>query len=380
MSHKAGTTFFKQKHEWSKRKDLVLEYYLKPYLTKIATLNRPILIVDGFAGPGSFEDGEDGSPRIIQNRVSEIRVVRPGTSIKLLLVEEHSELSTRLLATCGQFPGTTIKNSRFLEAMPYITEAATSHSVFLYLDPYTVDGLEWESLDRLFDLASKEGSSVEILLNFNVDSFGRRGCAALNIEPPSSADSDEDVADPIQEPTREKLNQIVGGEWWQPILQQRGNYSERLRTITDKFCMQLRTRFNEVCTQEIKKKWHHSVPKYVLVFASRHPDTRELMNDAMVASLQMQAEYEKPAEPMLIDLRPENLVPELSKLPAIILESAKNKMSRKKLIWNILETNFGLYKSGDIKRVMNELCKSKQIMTDHHNCRLNDDALVWRSA
>ena len=46
----------------------------------------------------------------------------------------------------------------------------------------------------------------------------------------------------------------------------------------------LRRRFTEVGHLAIKAKPTHRVPKYYLLFASRHPDGLKLMNDAMVKS------------------------------------------------------------------------------------------------
>ena len=63
MGHKADKSFFDEKRHWSKRKDKILECYLTPYLSKIATQGHPVLIVDAFAGPGKFGDGEPGSSR-----------------------------------------------------------------------------------------------------------------------------------------------------------------------------------------------------------------------------------------------------------------------------------------------------------------------------
>ena len=48
-------TFFKGKQPWSKIKDAVLKSYLPPYLKKIATLDRQIILIDAFAGPDRFE-------------------------------------------------------------------------------------------------------------------------------------------------------------------------------------------------------------------------------------------------------------------------------------------------------------------------------------
>jgi three-Cys-motif partner protein len=57
--------FFRAKRHWSKIKDEILANYLVPYLKKVAKLGQRIVLVDGFAGPGLFEDGTKGSPLII---------------------------------------------------------------------------------------------------------------------------------------------------------------------------------------------------------------------------------------------------------------------------------------------------------------------------
>src|SRR5260370_27398355 len=57
--------FFEGKRLWSKIKDEVLEKYMTPYLAKVNTRGQPILLIDGYAGPGVFEDDALGSPLII---------------------------------------------------------------------------------------------------------------------------------------------------------------------------------------------------------------------------------------------------------------------------------------------------------------------------
>ncbi|MDD4972682.1 MAG: hypothetical protein PHT07_24900 [Paludibacter sp.] len=61
----SSADFFKVKNPWSKIKDQILEKYLPPYLNKISKLGNRIVIVDGFAGPGIFDDGSIGSPKMI---------------------------------------------------------------------------------------------------------------------------------------------------------------------------------------------------------------------------------------------------------------------------------------------------------------------------
>ena len=64
--------FFDKKKPWSRYKDSILDYYLEPYLAKVARIGKPIVIVDCFAGAGKYEDGELGSPLIISKWLSRL--------------------------------------------------------------------------------------------------------------------------------------------------------------------------------------------------------------------------------------------------------------------------------------------------------------------
>src|SRR6266536_6228100 len=58
-------SFFDAKRSWSVIKDRVLGNYMRPYLTKVRLLGRPIILVDCFAGEGKFGDDQPGSPLIM---------------------------------------------------------------------------------------------------------------------------------------------------------------------------------------------------------------------------------------------------------------------------------------------------------------------------
>jgi len=52
--------FFEGKRRWSKIKDEVLGNYMTPYLEKVNTRSQPLLLIDGYAGSGVYEDGGCG--------------------------------------------------------------------------------------------------------------------------------------------------------------------------------------------------------------------------------------------------------------------------------------------------------------------------------
>src|SRR5579863_7343440 len=63
--------FFEGKRLWSKIKDEVLGKYMVPYLAKVNKRGQRILLIDGYAGPGVFEDGTFGSPIIMCEKAEE---------------------------------------------------------------------------------------------------------------------------------------------------------------------------------------------------------------------------------------------------------------------------------------------------------------------
>lgn len=112
--------FFHEKKPWSRYKDLILDYYLEPYLAKVAKLRRPILIVDCFAGPGRFDDGERGSPLIISHRLQSVH--ERGVQVQGFYIEKDPVLCERLcLNTRGLGVPVQVRQGDFTQ---YIEEIA----------------------------------------------------------------------------------------------------------------------------------------------------------------------------------------------------------------------------------------------------------------
>lgn len=57
--------FFKTKNPWSIYKDKLLFDYLTIFFQKILLNGYDTIYIDGFAGKGRFDDGEEGSPIIV---------------------------------------------------------------------------------------------------------------------------------------------------------------------------------------------------------------------------------------------------------------------------------------------------------------------------
>ena len=380
MTHKADKSFFSEKRHWSKRKDSILRCYLQPYLAKIATQKAPILIVDAFAGPGKFDDGEPGSPLIICQSIQEALSRNISVPISALCIDDDKELFSKLCRLIEPFTFAEARHGKFGDYIQEIQEKAKDHSVFLYVDPFTVEGLDWISLDSVFQHLSVSHMSIEILMNFNARSFARRGLATLKLAVPDSDPAIEDVeeidAPLVTPPSIEPLNRVVGGDWWQDVLKSSASFPEKLQRITDGICERLSRRFREVCQHPIKALPHHSVPKYYLIFASRHPHALILMNDEMVKSLHTLADLAKPEDPTLFEMRPTELVPDTEKLPPIILKHASQPTERSTVILNVIRECFGYFSRKEIRGSIEQLLKDGKLGSETGKTRINDTVKV----
>jgi three-Cys-motif partner protein len=374
MSHKAGADFFKTKRDWSLRKDLILQDYLVPYLPKMASQGRPVLVVDGFAGPGRFDDGQPGSPLIICEAVRARRANSAAGVFKALLVERDPELFGRLKDNTSQFRDfLTVRNDSFGEVLPDIEKAVSENNVFLYLDPFTVTGLAWNSLDRIFQHVNHK-QSVECLINFNVFALARVACVALGKKFKDISDEEGMVGESGS--TIATVNESLGGEWWQEPFRAAKEFSAACEILTRGYVDKLRGRFAEVCWHEIKERHAHSIAKYILVFGSRHPAALELMNDAMAKSLQHLAQIEAPTEALLFENRPKTLVPDSSELDASLLTAGKSEQPRGALILSIIRAHFGKYPRSLIRSQIDVLLKQRKLQCRSGKKRINDDEMI----
>ena len=380
MPHKADDSFFEEKKSWSKRKDEILGCYLTAYLPKIMTVGKPVLIVDGFSGPGNFQDGSDGSPLIIRNCIHQTnrKNLHAPQQVQLWCIEKTDSLHKLL---CNNLEGVDFAkplHGTFASYSDLIADASNSHSVFLYVDPFTVEGLIWDELATIYD-GLNFGNSVEVLLNLNSQSFLRRARAAMKVELDES-ESDNDSSDPVDAtydslPSIERLNAVAGGDWWQELVRERLEFSEEIEKFTKLYCERMKKWFNEVVFHGIRAT-PTGLPKYYLVFGTRHIHGLALMNDEMVKSRRVLAEMAKPTERTLFETRSEDLVPDLDDLPDSILANCATPIKRGDLIRKVIQQNFCKFHRTEIRGTIERLLKAGTLSSDSGKTRINDENLV----
>jgi three-Cys-motif partner protein len=374
--------FFKAKRSWSKYKDFILGYYLEPYIPKVATLKKPILIVDCFAGCGRFGDGQPGSPLIIAPVIKKWR--DKGVPVSGEFIEADSENFQHLSDSLQEYREfATPRLGVFDDLLPELAAKARQNTVFLYVDPYTVKGLIFARMKAVYDQIRQASASVEVLLNLNVATFMRWGLAALKAkrkadELAENADCDEadyQADNPNESVELTTLDDIAGGDYWREIANDPStSFPEKLRLFTDGYLQRLVCSFTFAASYEIKSKYEHQVPKYALIYGTRHPDGVELMNDAMCKA-RLDFLGKQFSTGMLFDLTPDEEKPDFDKLDADLISLTKEggPLTRKALRNRTIWKHFGTFESKGVNKAIGNLLKSQRLFSSTGKVRINDD-------
>ncbi|MCG2721832.1 MAG: three-Cys-motif partner protein TcmP [Thermodesulfovibrionales bacterium] len=236
--------FFKAKKEWSLFKDKILDYYLSPYIPKILSTGKPLVIFDCFAGKGKFDDGEDGSPVIIAEHIKSIvhKNISLRGNIKGVFIEKKYIKDLR--RNLSGYPNTEVLEGTFEDNVQEILKTGQNNNIFLYIDPYGIKSLH---LDTFYQMQDKHFSSVEILMNFNSRGFLREGCRLLQYEGILTDDEetgDYEIDDEVN--TIEKMDAVAGGSYWQNILKNYYSHSTNIYHTEEQFICKYSNKIKDI--------------------------------------------------------------------------------------------------------------------------------------
>ncbi|MGI6670445.1 MAG: three-Cys-motif partner protein TcmP [Christensenellales bacterium] len=281
---KKNDSFFVEKKAWSAVKDELLGCYFKPYVSKILHTYKPLIYVDCFAGKGKFEDGNDGSPLIALKIIDECCA---STKMKLTQIETafiDLHYADDLKENLKAYPWAKIVSGKYENNIKSILRDKENYNVFLYIDPYGIKALQCSFFDSF---AKGQFNSIELLINMNSFGFIREACHAFGTVFDDKALFDDlveyepTIMDASDNSIRE-LNEIAGGDYWQPIIEayKKGkiNGYEAEVQFSEQYCMRLKESYTYVLNMPLRIK-RGQRPKYRLIHATNHRDGCLLMVD-----------------------------------------------------------------------------------------------------
>ena len=263
--------FFVDKRSWSTIKDQVLESYMYPYISKIKTRGQPILLIDGYAGPGEFEDGKPGSP-LIMCRVAE--KLAPGKWKALFINKEqkHYNKLNQIVQREGWSKSVTTILGDTTQLRQQLFTQMNSQSVFLYLDPFGPTGCNFDLLEPFLKRNPKY--STEILLTMNMPGMHRLATPR--------AIKDGRQGESMIRNYNQKLTNVFGGEYWKEHLwRQDIEAKERELSVIQAYQDKLAHFLPFTGSCPVQAKTNGRI-KYFIVFASGHKDALILLNDSMI--------------------------------------------------------------------------------------------------
>jgi three-Cys-motif partner protein len=191
----------------TRAKHEILVYYLKGWFPILASIPQRMLYIDGFAGPGEYTGGEDGSPILAIKTALEHRLkdkfLRPGAKLVFIFVDndearcQNLERKLNGLSLPANFTVKIYCNT-FEEVFDAILTSIEEQNKrlapsFVFIDPFGPTGFLMSDLHRL-----AQQPSSEVLINFQYQSINQWF---------------------LQDPSKHgHLTKLYGDERWRPAL------------------------------------------------------------------------------------------------------------------------------------------------------------------
>jgi len=375
-----SASFFDGKREWSEVKDQVLAHYIEAYLKKVKMLNKPILLIDAFAGQGKFGDGKPGSPLLMLEKAEKYV---PNNYFAIFVnkeKEDHRQLEKNIAPY--------IKNNRALaihsdaqEMLKVIQRVIKNHTLFLYLDPFGLTGCDFKIIEPLLSRVS-HGYSTELLINISMPALHREGARNVVIE------KGLEKLPPQTKMKIKNVDLVMGGNYWRSIEWDRLlSKEEREHNIIKKYQEKLRKYMSYVMSCPVRENEKTHV-KYYITFCSRHPDAMVLMNDTM-GNAYNKYMHEKSKESLPLFAgdssdefyeweRERNKAGKyLYTLVQEYVKKFKPRLRRKKLWEKIVMDHFMQFLEKEYRQVVKKLVEEKKLIAMKPNERLNDDSVIY---
>lgn len=322
MSKKLGTIWELEVH--TAKKHEILRRYFEAWLPIMSRQNSRVVFIDGFAGPGRYKNGEDGSPVIVLRAACE-HTFNFRCELCFIFVEEdrnrHEHLETTLKR---EFPNLSSKitfeviRGTFDEHLRNTFETIKGQTqnaspTFVFVDPFGFAKTPFETIQAIL-----KNPKCEVLVNFMYEEVNRFLCLGAHAA---------------------KYDKLFGTPDWRSVIDISSPETRRQR-IHDIYLRQLKTAANYVKSFEMRNATNST--DYFLYFASNNLKGLEKMKEAMwkvdgTGSFLFSDHQHALGQPSLFDNQP-NMQPLRDAIKKIF--QGKKVLIEKLEEWVIAETDF----------------------------------------
>ncbi len=248
-------------------KHQILQNYLKAWFPILSRWSGRIIYLDGFAGPGVYSGGEDGSPVIALQTAVEHNLRDRFKEIIFFFIEkdpERAKILTQVLKK--RFPSLPknikyeVTGAEFAPTLEQVLDGlekkeARLAPTFAFLDPFGFSGFPMKLIGRMMSY-----EKCEVLITFMVG-FVKR------------------FLDELREPV---LNDLFAGEEWKKLVTS-VDPDRRLRFLLNLYERQLRNVGGAKYVRSFGMIGSHNQVIYYIVYGTKHWKGLEVMKEAMWA-------------------------------------------------------------------------------------------------
>ena len=246
----------------------ILKRYLGAWFPILSKSSGRIIYLDGFAGPGIYRGGEDGSPVIaLQTAVNHVLSSQlEKTEILFFFIEKDQEVAKKLKEVLKtRFPNlpknikyTVNEGAEFAPTFEHVLDELDKQDAklaptFAFIDPFGFSDFPMSLIARLLNC-----KRCEVFITF-MAGFVRR------------------FLDEMREPV---LNELYGTDEWKKA-RDITDSDERLKFLLSLYERQLRNLGNASYVRSFGMIGEHDQIIYYLVYATKHLKGLEVMKDAM---------------------------------------------------------------------------------------------------
>lgn len=275
----SNTKFF----EGSRAAPAVLKHgLLKRYPPVFASAagKRPgrVVLLDGYAGRGTYDDGSPGSPLLLLDTAAKTSDFRTVECVFVELEEDHFDNLNQLVEERKN--GAVLAQALHGDLSDHLDEVmkqAEGAALFAFLDPFGT-ALRFEQVtDRI--LARPESSPTEVLLHVSVGAIRRIGGLLRKRGDDSTTWSDGESK------TIARVDEFLGGDWWHVMAhdatEEDGVATKIAERVIAEYCKRVGAATSHASFQVPVRRRPDLTPEYYLVLFARHRYAFWRFNDAL---------------------------------------------------------------------------------------------------
>ena len=206
MAKGAGDEYWGSPTLQAKIKHCILGKYAPIFLGRTSARSGKVLVLDGYAGRGTYDDGSPGSAGMLLQWALDRKQhgTRPVDYI-LRFYEKNRKNYSYLKSLVDQYTSQGVdaiaERADVLKHLPAVVEEAVGIPLFLFVDPTGV-GIPFDDLVAALNRSRNAGGwpPTEALINLSWDAIRRIGGLVTSSQP--------------NEASMLTLDQALGGGWW----------------------------------------------------------------------------------------------------------------------------------------------------------------------